>query len=202
MNLKWLVAIGLILILVIAPVSAAYHKTNMTRVNTSGCWDRFNMGWLSTPGFKNGGFETGDASFWHQYNMINLTVAAQGQYGYGEPYSGKYSAYIYSIVPDVQGHFYFTQTVNLRSATGITAYTKLGDNIFCDLDGKTATFRINVDDTEVYKKDITDHYEWEKAESSAISYTGRHTVKFDWEFQLGQTGVFYIDEIALVGPGF
>ena len=46
MNLKWLVAIGLILILVITPVSAAYHKTNMTRVNTSGCWDRFNMGWL------------------------------------------------------------------------------------------------------------------------------------------------------------
>jgi len=27
-------------------------------------------------------------------------------------------------------------------------------------------------------------------------------IGFDWEFQLGQTGVFYIDEIALVGPGF
>lgn len=194
--------IMVLLTFVVSPVAAGMFDRKAT-------WEKYkyrcgdgNMGWLRTPDFKNGGFETGDASFWHQDNPINLNVAAQGQYGYGEPYSGKYSAYIYLITPDVQGHFYFTQTVNLRSATGITAYTKLGDNIFCDLDGKTATFRIYVDDTEVYKKDITDHYEWEKAESSAISYTGRHTVKFDWEFQLGQTGVFYIDEIALVGPGF
>lgn len=202
MNLKWLVAIGLILILVITPVSASRGGEGK------------HMGWLKTPDFKNGGFEEGNISNWSYgddvpasyYGGLNYRPGAIVTKVYAT--GGDYSLWLYRPAnwardPDEgmdENNIWISQEVRLNGATGISFWYipfKTGVSDPC-------TLTISVGTVEVYNKTITTYTSgvWINDFATVTGYTGRHVVKFnEWSVGDDNTGLF-LDDIHLVGPGF
>lgn len=189
--------IMVLLTFVVSPVAAGMFDRKAT-------WEKYkyrcgdgNMGWLRTPDFKNGGFETGNSAYWYSspigFNVFKETSLAA-------PNGGMYLGWWYLSRPSsYAGEMYISQYVRANTATGVSAYIKVKN---LDLDGKTATFTIYADDDVIYTENLSADFDWKQVYSDSFSYRGMKTFKLCYAIEDGVSGNFYYDDIHLVGPGF
>jgi hypothetical protein len=208
MNMR-LVSVALLLMVVIS-IALPASAMALTGQERRALWNKYSyrygdgrMGWLSTPNFKNGGFEEGGLSYWEIYGTninaheyLSRTTSAHG---------GEYVCALGWESGSNAGDFCgVRQEVNLTNATGISFWTRVTGVDDYNPEESTATIQVFVDSDKVYERTFTDIStgDWvEEITASDIEYRGKHTVLINF-IVYGCGCTIQVDDIKLLGPGF
>lgn len=189
--------IMVLLTFVVSPVAAGMFDRKAT-------WEKYkyrcgdgNMGWLRTPDFKNGGFETGNSAFWKSapvgFNIWKPNAGTDTITAHSGEYCGAWYSFGYAGDLDVY------QYVSMTSATGASFWVKVPS---LTLDGNTLYLRVYIDDVKVYEEEITTTFDYKEI-IIPLSYYGVHEFRVNANFS--NENVFAIlvyDDFKLLGPGF